>query len=165
LEVQQAIDIESYRIQKTSSGKIKLERGTAELDPIGLKEPGTPHADEVEALSKIIAELNRRFGTDFTADDRVFIQQLEARLANDAALEASVRVNTPDNARLTFDHVVQDLLQDMIETNFRFYKQINDDRDFATFFFDWLFDRYHKRRQTRGEPSASAELTPAQRRE
>ncbi len=49
------------------------------------------------------------------------------------------------NARLTFDYVVGDRLQDMIETNFEFYKRVTDDRDFARFFIDWLFDRYLKK--------------------
>lgn len=75
----------------------------------------------------------------------MFIEQLEARLAGDPALEASIRVNTPDNARLTFDHVVNDRLQELIDTNFKFYKQITDDPEFARVFLDWLFDRYRAR--------------------
>ena len=34
VEIQQNIDIESYRLQQTHAGKIKLERGTQELQPI-----------------------------------------------------------------------------------------------------------------------------------
>jgi type I restriction enzyme R subunit len=83
--------------------------------------------NSVEALSQIIQELNERFGTDFTTDDKVFIQHLEGKLATDQALGASVRVNTVENARLTFDHVANDKIQELIDTNFKFYKQINDD--------------------------------------
>lgn len=100
-------------------------------------------ADEAkEALSEIIRELNKRFGTEFSEEDRVFIEQLEGRLAGDAALEASVRANTPENARLTFDHVVTDRLQEMIDTNFEFYKRVTDDPEFGKFFVGWLFERY-----------------------
>ena len=60
-----------------------------------------PHPDEIELLSQIIQELNRRFGTEFSDDDKVFIQHLEEKLAGDPALEATVRVNPPENARLT----------------------------------------------------------------
>ncbi len=98
----------------------------------------------MEPLSQIIRELNERFGTDFTEEDRVFIQQLEERLAGDPALVASVRVNTLENTSLTFDHVVTDRLQDMVDTNFKFYKQITDDREFSKFFLDWLFDRFRR---------------------
>jgi len=88
----------------------------------------------------------------------VFIEQLETKLYEDAALWASVQVNAPENARLTFNHVAEDRLQDMIDTNFKFYKQITDDSEFAKFLFDWLFDRYRKRvAEDIGKPSERAE--------
>jgi hypothetical protein len=34
-------------------------------------------------LSRIIRELNERFGTDLTDEDKVFIEELENRLAAD----------------------------------------------------------------------------------
>lgn len=43
------------------------------------------------------------------------IGQLEETLATDPALAARVRVNTPENARLTVDHVVTDRLQEMVD--------------------------------------------------
>ena len=47
-----------------------------------------------------------------------------------------------ENARLTFDHVVNELLQGMIDGHFKFYKQVNDDPEFAKTFLDWLFEHY-----------------------
>jgi hypothetical protein len=42
----------------------------------------------------------------------------------------------------------------MIESNFEFYKRVTDDREFAKFFLDWLFERFakgvHRGRQTPG---------------
>jgi len=145
VEIQLAIDIDSYRIEKKGSGRIFLERGTTELEPMGPKGGYTPPQEEVEPLSQIIYELNQRFGTDFTEEDKVFIKQLEEKLAGDGALEASIRVNPPENARLTFDYVVNDKLQEMIDSNFKFYKQITDDPEFAKIFLDWLFERYLER--------------------
>ncbi|HEU5439301.1 MAG TPA: type I restriction endonuclease [Ktedonobacterales bacterium] len=145
VEVQRNIDVESYRIQETSQGKITLARGGAALDPQASAKAYRPYEDELEALSQIIRELNQRFGTDFTDDDRVCIREIEERLAASEALEASIRANSPENARLTFDHVVGDLMQDMIDGHFKFYKQVNDSRPFAKAFFDWLFERYVQR--------------------
>ena len=142
VEIQQNIDIESYRIKQTSNGKITLPRGTTEIEPIGPKEIYTLGQEELEPLSQIIQMLNEHFGTDFTEDDKLCIREIEQRLAGNEALEASVRVNPPENARLTFDHVVNDLLQDMIDGHFKFYKQVNDDPEFAKNFLDWLFERY-----------------------
>src|SRR5260370_26348790 len=141
MEVQEKMDIESYRIKQTSKGKITLPRGVSEMEPIGSKEVYSLGYDEMEALSQIIQELNEHFGTDFTDDDKLCIREIEQRLAENTALEASVRVNPPENARLTFDHVVNDLLQDMIDGHFKFYNQVNDDPEFAKTFVDWLSDR------------------------
>jgi hypothetical protein len=49
---------------------------------------------------------------------------------------------------LTFDHVAGDKVQDMIDSNFKFYKQITDDQAFAKALFDWLF-QWCRRRRTR----------------
>ncbi len=143
-EIQQKIDMDSYRVRKTFGGSIALGRGEREIDPQKAERP-SPTVFELEALSRIIQELNERFGTDLTDEDKVFIEQLEEKLAADPALTASIRANTPENARLTFDHVVSDRLQDMVDTNFKFYKRVTDDRDFSNFFLDWLFERFRQR--------------------
>jgi hypothetical protein len=40
----------------------------------------------------------------------------------------------------------------MVDTNYKLYKLVNDDKDFARVLFDWLFERYLKRarRQEQG---------------
>lgn len=151
LSVQQQIDLESFRITETSSGAIGLEPGGGELKPITGGGDVEISPEEKDALSHIIRELNDRFGTEFSLEDRVFIEELESRLLSNPALEASMRANTQENARLTFDHVIGDLLQDMVETNFELYKRVTDDQRFGSFFKDLLFERYQE----------SVERTPA----
>jgi len=144
LEVLEDIDMESLRIQKSSKGKIQLERGPGELKPSnGSAETGT-FVNEQELLSKIIEDLNERFGTEFTEEDKVFLSQLQERLEKNEALRNSVQVNPPSSARLTFDNIANDIIQDMIDSNIKFYKKINDDQDFASTLLDFLFDRYLK---------------------
>jgi type I restriction enzyme R subunit len=98
----------------------------------------------VEPLSEIIRLLNERFGTNFTDKDKVSLKGLEERLAGNPALSASLEANTKENARLTFDHVVKDQLQEMVDTNFELYKRVTDDGQFARFLLDWLFERMLK---------------------
>ena len=143
-EVQEKIDMDSYRVQEMSKGKVPLERGQGEVKPAGAKGERGLSAEELEPLSEIIRELNERFGTDFSEEDRVCVLHLEERLAGDETLIASIRANTPENARLTFDHVVSDRLQDLVDTNFKFYKRVTDDQKFSQFFLDWLFERFRK---------------------
>ena len=144
LEIQQAIDIESMSIRKRHSGKIKLARGTAELKPDVVGQAGGLPPTEIEALSQIIKELNQRFGTDFSDEDHVVISQIEQSLAQSEVLKQTIRVNTPENAMLTFKQLLEDLLQDMLKTNFKFYQKVDSDHDFAEFFTRTLFERYRK---------------------
>ncbi len=101
-EVQENIDMESYRVQETGSGKIDLERKAGTLDPIGTKDAHGHVPEEIETLSRIIAELNERFGIELGPEHRVTLSQMMERLADDAALDAAARVNTRENVRLTF---------------------------------------------------------------
>ncbi len=146
VEIQQAVDMESHRLEQTFQGRVKLAGGEKQIVPAGANGGVLHSGDELEALSAIIKELNERFGTDFKDEDKVFISQLEESLDSSPALEASVKVNPPENARLTFDQVATEKMQDMIDTNFKFYKQVNDDPEFARHFFNWLFERYLKRK-------------------
>ena len=75
IEVQQNIDMESYRIRETRSGRVGLDRKAGVLDPVGSKDTQGPIPDEVEMLSRIIAELNERFGLDLGPEHRVTLSQ------------------------------------------------------------------------------------------
>ncbi|MCZ7636540.1 MAG: type I restriction endonuclease [Verrucomicrobia bacterium] len=144
VEVQQNIDLDAYRLRKTGTARIRLKKGTEELDPMTPKDEGGVRPEDLEPLSQIIRQLNERFGTDFTEEDKVFIRQLEQRIANDPALAASIQVNPPEDARLTFEQIVNDRLQEMVDANFKFYKQVTDNPDFAHDFLSWMFDRYRR---------------------
>ena len=144
-EVQQNIDMESYRIQRTSRGRIALERQVGQLEPVGSKPRGAPGAEELEALSRIIEALNERFGLNLGPEHHVTLEHLRSALDQDAGLDASARVNTRENVRLTFDPKVEDKIQEIVETNFELYKRITDDADFGLALKNFLFDDYIRR--------------------
>ncbi|PYV08952.1 MAG: hypothetical protein DMG07_24330, partial [Acidobacteria bacterium] len=141
-EVQQNIDMESYRIQETSRGRIALERKVGLLDPIGTKARHGTAPEELEPLSRIIAELNERFGLNLGPEHRVTLGQMMEKLDADAALDASARANTRENVRLTFDTKVEHVIQEIVEKNFDLYKRITDDRAFGEAIKNFLFDQY-----------------------
>ena len=144
-EVQQNIDMESFRIQRTSRGRIKLERQAQPLEPAGSRTRDGGGADELEALSRIIEALNERFGLNLGPEHRITLEHIRAALDGDAGLDASARVNTRENVRLTFDPKVEDKIQEIVETNFDLYKRITDDPDFGRAIKNFLFDDYIRR--------------------
>jgi len=148
-EVQQNIDMESYRIQQTSSGRITLERRPGVLDPMATK--STTRGDtpaEMEPLSRIIAELNEQFGVNLGPEHKVTLGQMMEKLSADAALDAAARANTRDNVRLAFDRKVERVVQNIVDTNFEFYRRITDDPAFGAALKNFLFDEYLRSRRS-----------------
>jgi type I restriction enzyme R subunit len=141
-EVQQNIDMESYRIQQTGSGKIALERQPGMLNPVSTKQGHGVSPEELETLSRIIAELNERFGLALGPEHRVTLGQMMEKLDGDTALDAAARVNTRENVRLTFDQKVEHVIQEIVDSNFDLYKRITDDRAFGEAIKNFLFDQY-----------------------
>lgn len=139
VEIQKNIEIDFYRVRETSSGAIPLPRGDGELPARQPVSRAGAHFDEEAALSEIIRVLNELFGADgdkYTAT----VQEMASRLEQDPTVRYSLQVNTRENARLTFNHVAFDTLQDMIEVNFEFYKRVNDDPELAKRLLDLLFE-------------------------
>jgi hypothetical protein len=101
--------------------------------------------ETLEPLSQIIAELNERFGLSLGPEHKVTLQQLRDALDDDPGLDASARVNSRENVRLTFDPKVEDKIQEIVETNFDLYKRITDDPAFGQAIKNLLFDDYIKR--------------------
>jgi Type III restriction enzyme, res subunit./Type I restriction enzyme R protein N terminus (HSDR_N). len=145
IEIQQNIDLQSYRIQEISTATLTLARGTQEIAPMQSKERYLLAVDEMEPLSKIIEDLNTQFGTDFTEEDKVCLRAIEDRLAMREDLKNSLEVNTQDNAFLTFKEAINEVVQSMVDTNFKFYKHLDGDKAFAAQFLHVMFDRYTKR--------------------
>ena len=144
-EIQQNIDMESYRLIQTSEGGIDLGRGAKTLDPKKVGERRAPHVEEIDPLSAIIAELNDRFGSNLGPEHRVTVKRILTDLGSDPALDAAVRANSRENVELTFKHKAEDRFQNTIESDFALYSRVTDDPDFGKAFYELLFDQFMER--------------------
>ena len=104
--------------------------------------------EELEALSRIIADLNERFGIELGPEHRITLGRMMERLEEDAALETATKVNTLENVRITFDHKVEQVIQEIVDLNFDLYKRITDDPAFGEVVKNHLFDQYLLGRRT-----------------
>ena len=136
--------MESYRIQEIGSGKVALDRKgkTGALDPVATKDIRESTPEDLEALSRIIADLNERFGIELGPEHRVTLGRMMERLEEDAALDAAAKVNTLENIRIAFDHKVEEIIQEIVDLNFDLYKRITDDPSFGEVIKNHLFDQY-----------------------
>lgn len=146
VEVLRSIDIESYRIRRTSSGRFTPDHGDPNLAPLSGVTGRFRDDDPREALSKIIQELNERFGVELTEADRVTIEYVQEQIDQSAAITDSLKVNPLDKVRLTFEHVAGDVIQDVYKSNFNFYRLVSDNEPFRDALFAWLFEQYLNRK-------------------
>jgi type I restriction enzyme R subunit len=138
--------MDSYRIQQTSSGAIKLMDEDGQLKPIAALGTGRPLQEDPAPLSQIIEYINDHFGTDFTNADKVrfFAENMGRRLEDREGLRRALDagVNPSEETRkLAFDTFFGDTLEDMIDSDFDIYKKIKDDPNFGDLFRAVMYRR------------------------
>lgn len=145
VDVLDNIDMDSYRIQETSSGKVMINAdGTLKQPDEGFLHP---LPEEKVPLSEIIQYVNENFGTDFTDEDKLayFADDMEKRLIDNTTLRQTFNpeINSKENVRLAFNNFFEDTLIEMLSTNKEIFKKINDDETFAKLFKDYMFNRIY----------------------
>lgn len=138
-EIQDAIDLESFRVQETATEyKIALAKTDGEAKGISL---GTPQhtEDETDLLSNIIKTLNDTYGIDLTEDDKLDIGRMQEKLQErDDLRSVMTSSNTLENMRYKFDKVVDELLLDFVHTKLDLYKKLSDPKVNPMFKSRWF---------------------------
>ena len=149
VEITENINMASCRIQETSKGDIKLLQESGELEPISDIGTGEDRPEDLAPLSEIIGYVNEYYGTEFTDEDRVsyFAQDMERRMTDkDDLLRAfNPQVNpSREHRRMAFEPHFEDVLHDMIDSNFDLYKMIVEDPKFGDLFKEFVFERVER---------------------
>lgn len=140
-EVLEAIDMESYKVEKKSEIHVGLENKGGEIDPMG--RGGSDHGgtgEETDALSRIIKEINERYGTNFNDADRVILNDLSLRLLKSDTLQGSIKNNSKDSAKLKFDTLFQDELVGVLDNHFSLYQKLDQSPELKRFVQDRVFE-------------------------
>jgi len=146
VEVTDKINMESYRVQLTSTGSIALANEDGELSPPADIGTGRSDEDERTPLSEIVEYMNQHFGTEFSDGDKVryFAEDMERRLTDNEGLRRAMdpQVNpSRENRLLAFNDFFGEILEDMIDSNTGLYNKIHADSGFAEMFRQFLFRR------------------------
>jgi len=143
-EVRDAVDLESFRIQKTYEGSILLKPGNGGTGGIssGIR---TRIEDEKDYLSNIIKNLNDTFGTDLTDQDKVDVEVIKKKVAEHDELLTVMKNenNTLDNKRYKFNEVLDNIILDFVHTKLNLYKKLTD-KKVNEYLKQELFKRYQK---------------------
>lgn len=144
-EIIDQVEVAGYDIRETHSGGIEI-KGKGELKP-PKGSGGRSVEDELASLSEIVALLNEQYGVDIPAEEgEDFMETLLNRLEKEEALRQSVEVNPPEDAKLTFQEVINDVMNDMLDVNFKMYKMYIEDQHFSETIRDWMFAKYMEER-------------------
>ncbi len=142
-EILGQVNLESYRIELITQSEIKLRESERPLQPKQSVEYQSP-IEEEEPLSRIIEEMNDRYGTEFTGSDKVILYRLKNSLENNEELKTSARINSEQNFKLSFRHMFDEVLLSFISEHFAFYKKINDNKDLKKDLTDNIFTMIYK---------------------
>lgn len=141
-----AIDMDSYRVEKKALMKIALADTEAEIAPLPAEAGGGKPEPELDHLSSIIQSLNDQFGTLFSDGDRV-VRKLKQDIV--PAVEAdttfrNAKRNTPHNARTAHDQALNKAMQAMMTEDMQIYKAFVENESFREWVkvnvFRWTHD-------------------------
>ncbi|MCC5014865.1 type I restriction endonuclease subunit R [Legionella sp. 31fI33] len=104
ISLNEEIALESYRLEKTFEGSAVLS--VNEKTPVyGPSEVGTASRKEQKnsTLSEVIKVFNDKYGTDWTADDRLLFDQIAGDMVNNESLAEKMRANTKEQVKPVFE--------------------------------------------------------------
>lgn len=142
----ESVDMQSYRLEREETLHILLE-GNEELDPALVPTQGNKYVPEMDYLSQIVDEFNRRFGKGPWKDEdrlRQTIANLSQDVTQQAEYQNAKRYSDRQNARITFAKL---LIKAFNEFIFSQTERYSEDEDlFRKFnnepeFQEWLTDK------------------------
>ena len=138
-----AIDLDSYRVEKRAMQEILLEDEDAEIDPVPASGGGHQPELELDRLSNILRVFNEHFGDiEWEDEDRVkqlITETIPARVAADTAFR-NARVNSDrQNARIEHDKALLRVMTGVMKDDTELFKRYMDDKDFKRMMTDIVF--------------------------
>ncbi|MBZ0070858.1 MAG: type I restriction endonuclease subunit R [Gammaproteobacteria bacterium] len=137
----EAIDMDSYRVEKKAVLKIALADEDAEIEPVPTDAGGRKSEPELDRLSNILKTFNEQFGTLFTDTDRVakrIREDIAPKVAADTAYQHA-KENTPHTARMAHDQALAKVMQHLLKDDTQVYKQFVENESFKRFVGDMVY--------------------------
>jgi type I restriction enzyme R subunit len=137
----EAIDMDSYRVEKKAVMKIALADENAEIEPVPTEGGGKLGEPELDRLSNILKSFNERFGTLFKDTDRVVKRirdDIAPKVATDIAYQ-NAKENTPHTARMAHDQALNNVMQALLKDDTDVYKQFVENEAFKRFVSDMVY--------------------------
>ena len=139
-----AIDLDSYRVEKQTMQRIVLPDEDAEIDPVPNGGSGHRAEPELDRLSNILQAFNEHFGDIPWEDaDRVrqlIIETIPDRVREDTAFRNAQRNSDRQNARIEHDQALLRVMTAVMRDDTELFKQFMDNASFKRWMTDTVFD-------------------------
>jgi len=140
----EAIDMDSYRIEKQAMREIQMSEDEEEIDPAAVGGGGHAREPELDLLSAIIAQFNDRWGGDgqWRDEDRVrrlITEDLPAAVKSDESFRNAQEQSDRQNVRIEHDKALERAVNGTIKDDMQFYKLFSDEKSFKRWVADSIF--------------------------
>ena len=138
-----AIDLDSYRVEKQAMQQILLPDEDAEVDPVPTTGGGHRTEPELDRLSNILKTFNEYWGTDWDDTDRVLrliTDTIPSRVAADTAFRNAQQNSDRENARIEHDKALLRVMTSVMKDDTKLFKKFMDDPGFKRWMTDRVFE-------------------------
>ena len=138
-----AIDLDSYRVEKQAMQQILLPDEDAEVDPVPTAGGGRHTEPELDRLSNILKTFNEYWGTDWDDTDRVLrliTDTIPSRVAADTAFRNAQQNSDRENARIEHDKALLRVMTSVMKDDTKLFKKFMDDPGFKRWMTEKVFE-------------------------
>ena len=139
----EAIDMDSYRVEKRAAQAIQLPDADAEIGPVPIGGGGAKAEPELDRLSNILKTFNDQFGNITWEDaDRVrelITQEIPQKVAADTAYQNAKKNSDKQNARIEHDKALARVIVGVMKDDTELFKQFSDNPEFKRWLADTIF--------------------------
>ncbi len=138
-----AIDMDSYRVEKRAMQKILLADEDAEIEPVPVSGGGHRPEPELDRLSNILKVFNEIFG-DIPWEDadrvrKLITETIPARVAEDSAYKNAQANSDKENARIEHDKALERAVVSVLSDDTELFKQFMENESFKRWMTDTVF--------------------------
>jgi type I restriction enzyme, R subunit len=145
----EAIDMDSYRVEKQAAQRVQLSDQDAEIDPVPTDGGGHKAEPELDRLSNIIRSFNDLFGNITWADTdrirRLIATEIPDKVAANAAYQNAKQNSDKQNARIEHDKALAGVIVGLMKDDTELFKQFSDNPEFKRWLTDTIFSATYDR--------------------
>jgi type I restriction enzyme R subunit len=139
----EAIDMDSYRVEKQAAVRIQLPDADAAIEPVPTHGGGRKAEPELDHLSNILKTFNDQFGniqwTDADRVRRLITEEIPARVSADTAYQNAKKNSDRQNARIEHDKALARVIVSLMKDDTELFKQFSDNESFKKWLTDTVF--------------------------